>query len=47
MTRLLITGRNGQVGHELRRTLSTLGHVLALGRDELDLANPDQIRQQI
>lgn len=47
MTRLLVTGRNGQVGYELRRTLSTLGHILALGRDELDLSKPDQIRHQI
>ncbi len=47
MTRLLITGRNGQVGHELRRTLSTLGQVLALGRNELDLTKPDQIRHKI
>ena len=47
MTRILVSGRNGQVGHELRRTLSTLGEVIALGRDELDLSNPDQIRTQI
>jgi dTDP-4-dehydrorhamnose reductase len=47
MTRLLIIGANGQVGHELRRTLSTLGHVSALGRNELDLTKVDLIRQQI
>lgn len=47
MTKILVTGRNGQVGHELRRTLSTLGDIIALGRDKLDLTNPDQIRTQI
>lgn len=47
MTKILITGRNGQVGYELRRTLSTVGEIIALGRDELDLTKPDQIRTQI
>ncbi len=47
MTKILVSGRNGQVGHELRRTLSTLGEVIALGRNELDLTNADQIREQI
>lgn len=47
MTRILVTGRNGQVGHELRRTLSTLGEVIAMDRNELDLSKPEQIRRQI
>lgn len=47
MTRILITGRNGQVGYELRRTLSTLGQVFAPGRSEMDLARPELIREQI
>lgn len=28
MTRILLTGKNGQVGWELRRTLLTLGEVI-------------------
>lgn len=47
MTRILVTGRNGQVGHELRSTLSTLGEVVAVDRSELDLSKPDQIRRRI
>jgi len=36
--RLLITGANGQVGWELRRSLLPLGEVIAFGRAECDLA---------
>jgi len=42
--RILLTGKNGQIGWELRRTLASLGEVIALGREDLDLAEPDQIR---
>jgi len=41
--RILLTGKNGQVGWELARTLTSLGEVLALDRASLDLAVPDQI----
>jgi dTDP-4-dehydrorhamnose reductase len=41
--RLLLTGSNGQIGWELRRTLAPLGQVTALSRQELDLVNPDRI----
>ena len=47
MTRILLTGRNGQVGWELERCLATLGDVTALGRDAVDLADPDAIRAVI
>ena len=43
--KILITGAHGQVGWELQRTLAPLGEVLALGHTQLDLANPDAIRQ--
>ena len=33
MTRLLVVGANGQVGRELRRSLSTLGEVVGATRD--------------
>ncbi|MDH3309743.1 MAG: dTDP-4-dehydrorhamnose reductase [Gammaproteobacteria bacterium] len=47
MTKILLTGKNGQLGWELRRTLVPLGEVVVLNRDEMDLANPDSIRTAI
>jgi len=37
--RILLTGANGQVGFELRRTLAPLGEVHAFDRSSLDLAD--------
>jgi dTDP-4-dehydrorhamnose reductase len=45
--KILLTGKNGQVGWELQRTLSVMGTVIACGRSELDLQNPDAIRTKI
>jgi len=45
--RILLTGRNGQVGWELERALPTLGEVLAVDRSTLDLADPIAIRRVI
>lgn len=45
--RILLTGRYGQVGWELERILPRVGEVFAFGRDELDLANPDQIHEKV
>ena len=45
--RILLTGRNGQVGYELRRSLALLGEVIAPERQQLDLVNPDSIRSCI
>ena len=39
--RILLIGKNGQLGWELNRTLSTLGTVFALGRNEMDLSKPE------
>lgn len=47
MRTVLLTGKNGQVGWELQRTLAPLGKVIALDRTELDLANPEAIRQAV
>ncbi len=47
MTTILLTGRTGQTGHELQRALAPLGQVIATGRGELDLADPDSIRAAI
>lgn len=43
MKRILVTGRNGQVGWELERALAPLGDIVALDRAALDLSNPDRI----
>ena len=42
--RILIPGCNGQVGWELQRTLSRLGGVTAVQREQMDLASADSIR---
>lgn len=44
MTRILLTGANGQVGAELRQTLGAVGEVIAIDRTQWDLSNPDAIR---
>ncbi len=45
--RILLTGVNGQVGWELRRTLAPLGEVIAAGRSVLDLADTAGIRRSV
>lgn len=45
--RILLLGRNGQIGFELQRSLAPLGEVLALGRAEFDLADPAAIRRGV
>ena len=47
MSRILLTGITGQVGSELQRTLPTLGEVVGIGRRELDLSQPEQIREKV
>ena len=42
--RIVVTGRNGQVGDALLQSLNGLGEVIALDRAQLDLANADAIR---
>ncbi len=45
--RILITGRHGQVSQALQQQLQGLGELIVLGSDQLDLANIEQIRQQV
>ncbi|MBC7413351.1 MAG: dTDP-4-dehydrorhamnose reductase [Herminiimonas sp.] len=45
--KILVTGVNGQVGHELVRSLQHLGQVIALDRRQMDLADAEQIRAVI
>jgi len=44
---VLLTGTNGQVGFELQRSLQGLGSVVSIGRDRLDLRDPQQIRDVV
>jgi dTDP-4-dehydrorhamnose reductase len=45
--KILLTGRNGQVGWELERALAPLGEIVATDRSTLDLADPDAIRRVV
>ena len=45
--RILLIGRNGQVGAELAAILPRLGQVVSLDRQQLDLSEPNQIRRAI
>ncbi|VVP78035.1 dTDP-4-dehydrorhamnose reductase [Pseudomonas fluorescens] len=45
--RILVSGQHGQVSRELQRRLEGIGELIVLGRDQLDLAHPEQIRQQV
>ncbi len=47
MNRILLTGKNGQVGWELQHSLAALGQVVALDSEDMDLADPDAIRQKV
>ncbi|CAN5427776.1 dTDP-4-dehydrorhamnose reductase [soil metagenome] len=47
MTRILLTGKTGQVGYELHRSLQGLGEIIALDRSQMDLANLAQVREVI
>lgn len=43
--RILLTGKNGQVGFELQRALAPLGEIVAVDHHECDLAEPAAIRR--
>ncbi len=42
--KILLFGKNGQLGWELHRSLQPLGEVIALGRSEADFSNPESLR---
>ena len=42
--KILLLGKNGQVGMEAQRALSPLGEVVALGRSAADLSRPETLR---
>lgn len=45
--KILLTGKNGQVGFELQRALAPLGEVIAVGHAECDLAHSDAVRHLV
>lgn len=45
--RLLLTGRNGQLGFELRRALAPLGEVIAVDHADCDFADADAVRRLV
>lgn len=44
---ILLTGVNGQVGHELSVFLPQVGRLTSLTRQQLDLSKPDEIRRVV
>ena len=44
LPRILLTGKNGQVGFELQRALAPLGEVVAVGTADCDLSDANAIR---
>ena len=45
--KILLLGKNGQVGSELQTSLASLGTLAAWDRRDLDLSSPDSIRKEI
>ena len=45
--RILLTGKDGQVGFELQRALAPLGEIVAVGRHRCDLADAAAIRRLV
>lgn len=43
--KILLFGKNGQVGWELNRSLQPLGEIIALARDEADFSTPESLRE--
>jgi dTDP-4-dehydrorhamnose reductase len=47
MMRLLLLGKFGQLGWELRRTLAPVGEIVAVDYPQVDLSQPDQIHKLV
>jgi len=45
--KILLTGSAGQLGRELKRSLAPLGELIACDRRQLDLADPDALRNAL
>lgn len=47
MRKILLTGKNGQIGWELQRSLASLADIVAVGHHEMNLADIDSVRKVI
>lgn len=47
MKKILVTGKNGQVGWELQRSLAPLGQIIAVDAEDMDLRDVDAIRNKV
>jgi len=45
--RIVLFGKNGQLGWEFQRILPILGEVIALGRDEVDVSNLQNVKETL
>jgi dTDP-4-dehydrorhamnose reductase len=45
--KILLFGKNGQVGWELNRAMQPLGEVVALGREDADFSEPESLRELV
>jgi dTDP-4-dehydrorhamnose reductase len=45
--KILLLGKNGQLGHELQQQLSVLGEVIALGREQVDMTDLSAVAQAV
>ncbi len=45
--KILLLGKDGQLGRELKRSLTPLGDLIAWGRSECDLANADSLYEKV
>lgn len=45
--KVLLLGKNGQLGHELQKQLPSLAEVVALGREDVDLTNLQMVAQMV
>lgn len=45
--KILVTGKSGQIGYELERSLQGLGQIVAVGRAQMDISDLTQVRDVI
>jgi dTDP-4-dehydrorhamnose reductase len=45
--KILLTGKTGQIGGELNNVLKDMGELVAVGREQLDLAQIDSIESTV
>jgi len=45
--KIVLIGKNGQLGQEFQRTLPTLGELFALGREDLDVSDPHAVQKTL